>query len=62
MPNSPAWVPRRRSQSTSATRESPARAAVSARFAAVRLTPSLRIALVTAITVPPVCAPRSDRA
>jgi hypothetical protein len=31
-------------------------------LAAVRLVPSLRIALVTAITAPPVCTPRSERA
>ena len=60
MPNSVPCAPRRRSQSTSATRESPVRAAVSARLAAVRLVPSPRTELVTAITAPP-RIPRSAR-
>src|SRR5438132_5230649 len=57
-----ATPPRRRSQSTSATRASRERAAVSARLAAVSETPSPRIALVTATITPPwMASPRSDR-
>ena len=53
MPNRLVSPPRRRSQSTSATRASRARAAVSARLAAVTDTPSPRTELVTAMTAPP---------